>query len=83
MKILVKERNKARLLLYGSMFLAIALGVYAQDIAYSLYDNLTIPLMVGISIATILSILFFLSSPILVSKVNKQNKVRKKEIIYT
>jgi len=79
-KILVKEKNKARLLLYGSIFLAIALGVYAQDIAYFLYNNLAIPLMVGISITTILSMLFFLGPPILVSRINKQNKVGKKEI---
>ena len=77
MKILARERNKARLHLYGSMFLAIALGVYAQDIAYYLHNNLTIPLLLGLTLATILSILLFLIPPILISKLNK---VRKKEI---
>ena len=48
--------------------MAIALGVYAQDIAYLLHNNLAMPLKVGLSIATILSILLFLSPPILVSK---------------
>lgn len=62
------------------MFLAIALGVYAQDIAYFLYNNLDIALLVGISFITILSILLFLIPPILVSKVFKQNKVFKKVI---
>lgn len=76
---LVQERNKIRLFLYGSMLMAIALGVYAQDITYLLYNNLVIPLMVGLSIATILSILLFFSPPILVSKFNKQNIVPKKE----
>lgn len=76
---LVQERNKTRLFLYGSMLMAIALGVYAQDIAYLLYNNLAIPLMVGLSIAIILSILLFLSPPILVSKFNKQNIVPRKE----
>ena len=74
---MARERNKARLHLYGSMFLAIALGVYAQDIAYYLHNNLTIPLLLGLTLATILSILLFLIPPILISKLNK---VRKKEI---
>ena len=78
---LVQERNKTRLFLYGSMLMAIALGVYAQDIAYLLYNNLAIPLMVGLSIATILSILLFLS-PILI-QFNKQNIVPRKSLIYT
>jgi len=77
---LVEERKKIRLLLYGSMFLAIIFGVYAQDIAYLLYYNLSIPLLAGLSIVTIFSILFFLIPPILISKVNKQNKFGKKEI---
>lgn len=77
---LVEERNKIRILLYGSMFVAIVLGVYAQDIAYFLHNNWSISLLVGLSIATIFSILLFLIPPILLSKVNKQNKVRKKEI---
>lgn len=59
--------------------MAIALGVYAQDIAYFLHNKLAIPLMIGLSIATIFSILLFLSPPILISKLNKKNKVRKKE----
>lgn len=77
---LVEERNKIRILLYGIMFVAIVLGVYAQDIAYFLHNNWSISLLVGLSIATIFSILLFLIPPILLSKVNKQNKVRKKEI---
>lgn len=59
--------------------MAIVLGVYAQDIAYLLHNNLAIPLKVGLSIATILSIFLFLSPPILVSKFNKKNIVSKKE----
>ena len=78
-KMLVEERNKIRMLLYGSMFVAIVLGVYAQDIAYFLYNNLTMPLLVGLSIATIFSILLFLGPPILISKLNKKHKVGKKE----
>lgn len=77
---LVEERNKIRILLYGSVLTAIASGVYAQDIAYFLYNNLAIPLLVGLSLVTLLSILLFLIPPIMVSKVNSQNKVRKKEI---
>lgn len=79
-RILVEKRNKVRLILYGSVFLGIALGVYAQDIAYFLHSNLGIPLLVGISLITVISILFFLIPPMLVSKVNKQNKVWKKEV---
>lgn len=79
-RILVGERNKMRMLLYGSMLVAIALGVYAQDIAYFLYNNLNIPLLVGLSLVTVLCILFFLIPPILVYKVNKQNKIPKKEV---
>jgi len=77
---LIAERNKIRILLYGSIFVAIALGVYAQDITYLFYNNLGIPLLVGLSLVTILSILLFVMPPILVSKVNKRNKLRKKEI---
>ena len=78
MRILVKEKNKIRLLLYGSMLIAVVLGVYAQDIAYFLYNNLAIPLMVSLSIATIFSILLFLSPPILISKLNKKHIVGEK-----
>jgi len=75
---LAREKNKTRLLqLYASMFLAIVLGVYAQDIAYFLHNNLTIPLLLGLTLATILSILLFLIPPILLSKLCK---VGKKEI---
>ena len=80
MRILVKRGNKVRLILYGSLFLGIALGVYAQDIAYFLHNNLGIPLLVGISLITVISILFFLIPPMLVAKVNKQNKIWKKEV---
>ncbi len=76
---MIKERNRTRLFLYGSVFVAIELGVYAQDITYFLYENLSIPLIVGLSITTILSLLLFLSQPILVFRFNKQNKVPKKE----
>ena len=78
MRILVKERNKIKLLLYGSMLIAVVLGVYAQDIAYFLYNNLAMPLMVGLSVSTIFSIFLFLSPPILISKLNKKHKVGKK-----
>lgn len=77
---LVEEGNKIRVFLYGSILVAIALGVYAQDIAYFLYNYLGIPLLVGLSLITIFSILLFLIPPIMVSEVNKHNKVRKKEI---
>lgn len=63
MRVLVGKRNKVRLILYGSIFLGITLGVYAQDIAYFLHNNLGIPLLVGISLATVISILFFLIPP--------------------
>lgn len=77
-RILVKERNKIKLLLYGSMLIAVVLGVYAQDIAYFLYNNLAMPLMVGLGVSTIFSIFLFLSPPILISKLNKKHKVEKK-----
>lgn len=77
---LVEEGNKIRVFLYGSILVAIILGVYAQNIAYFLYNNLDIPLLVGLSLITILSILLFLIPPIMRSKVNRRNKVRKKEI---
>lgn len=72
-------KNKIRAFLYGSLFAAIILGVYAQDIAYFTYRSLAIPLMVGISTSTILSIFLFLSPPILASKFNEYNKMLKKE----
>ncbi len=76
---LVQKRNKIRLFLYGSMLMAIVLGVYAQDITYLLYDNLDIPLMIGLSIPTILSIILFFSPSILIPKLDKENIVSEKE----
>lgn len=76
---MVEKRNKIKMLLYGSMFVAIGLGVYAQDIAYFLRNNLATPPLAGVSIITTFSILLFLIPPILVSNASKQNKIRKKE----
>lgn len=81
MKILVKERNEIGLFLYSSMVLAIGLGVYAQDIAYFLYNNLAIHLIVGLSIATILSVFLFLTTSTLIYKLNKKQKIGDKEDI--
>lgn len=76
---LSKEKNEMRLFLYGSIIAAIALGMYAQDIAYFLNRNLAVPLMAGISIPTVLSIFLFLGPPTLVSKFGRGNKMLKKE----
>lgn len=76
---MVKKKNKIRIFLYGSVVIAIALGIYAQDIAYFLYYNLAIPLMVGLSLATISSIFLFLFPSILISKYNKKHKIGEKE----
>lgn len=61
------------------MIVAILLGIYAQDIAYFSNRNLAIPLMVGISIPTILSVFLFLGPPMLVSKFSKQKAMSPKE----
>ena len=79
MKIFVKEKSKIRIFLYGSMLIAIVLGVYSQDVAYFLHNSLTVPLMTGLSTAMMLSTLLFFSPPILISKLNKKHKVSKKE----
>lgn len=76
---MANEKNKTRVFLYGGILIAVVLGVYAQDIAYFLHNNLAIPLMAGLSAATILSILLFLGPPILVSGFNKKHKIGKKE----
>ena len=76
-----KQRNRIRILLYGTMLVAIILGLYTQDIAYFLYYNLTIPLMIGLGVATICSISLFLGPPILISRLNKRHKVGEKAFI--
>jgi len=73
------EKNKTRLSLYGNMFLAVLLGVYAQDIAYFLNNTLKVPLLTGITAATIFSISFFIFPPILATKANRDRKVGKRE----
>jgi len=75
---LVYVRNKIRILLYGIMIVAILLGVFAQDIAYFLYYNLGIPLLVTVSLAIILSILLFFIPPFFRTKLNKH--IGEKEI---
>ncbi|HZJ76740.1 MAG TPA: hypothetical protein VFC70_03420 [Oscillospiraceae bacterium] len=76
---MVKGKNKIRAFLYGNILIAVVLGVYAQDIAYFLYNRLTIPLMAGLSAVTMFSIFLFLSPPILISKFNKKHKIGKNE----
>lgn len=76
---MVKERDKIRAFLYVSMILAVAIGVYAQDIAYFLYNKLTIHLILGLSITTAVSIILFLAPPILVCKFNKRMEIGDKE----
>ena len=61
------------------MILAIVLGVYAQDIAYSLHNNLIINLKLGLSITTALSIILFLMPPVLLRKFNKRKEIEDKE----
>lgn len=76
---MAKQGNKMRLGLYGSMIMAIVLGIYAQDIAYFSNRKLAIPLMVGISIPTILSVFLFLGPPILGPRFNKYKGMPIKE----
>lgn len=75
---MIKEVNKTSIFLYMIMILAIGFGVYAQDIAYFLYNNLNISLMIGLGFPTALSIILFFTPPILLYKSNKQMEVRNK-----
>lgn len=77
---MVEKINKVRLVLYGSLFLGSILGIYAQDIAYYLHDNGGIPLLAGVSLATVFSFLFFLIPPMLLARIGEQNNMQSKEI---
>lgn len=58
--------------LYGIMLLAIGVGIFAQDIAYLLHENINIPIMIGIGFPTVLSITLFFMPPILLHKSKEQ-----------
>lgn len=74
-KILIKNIWK---FLYGFTLFASILGIYAQDIAYFLFNNLSIPLMVGLFVPTFLSLILFILPPVFIYRSNKINKINKK-----
>ncbi len=72
---MIRAGNKLGLLLYGCLVAAITLGIYAQDIAYFLHYKLAVPLLLGVGLATALSIILFFAPPILVAGLKKKDLV--------
>jgi membrane protein YdbS with pleckstrin-like domain len=78
---LIKEKNKMRVFIYGSMILALVLGIYGQSISYYINDNLLkLSVLDWLTVVTITSILLFLIPPILAYKLNKKQKIEKEEL---
>jgi membrane protein YdbS with pleckstrin-like domain len=78
---LIKEKNKIRVFIYGSMVLALVLGIYGQSISYYLNDNLLkLSVVDWLIVVTITSIFLFLIPPILAYKLNKKQKIDKEEL---
>lgn len=65
-------------ILYGLTLIAGILGIFAQDISYFLFKNLSIPLMVGLFVPTLLSLTLFILPPIFIYKSNKIREINRK-----
>ncbi|HHX61775.1 MAG TPA: hypothetical protein GX707_13890 [Epulopiscium sp.] len=77
---LINEKNKIRVFTYGSMFLALGLGIYGQSISYYLDKNILENLAVyWLTIITIISISLFTIPAILAYRLNKKQKMKKEE----
>jgi membrane protein YdbS with pleckstrin-like domain len=67
--------------MYGSMIMALVLGIYGQSITYYINENIIeVSLVYCLTALTITSILLFVIPPILAYKLNKKRQIEKKEL---
>ncbi len=65
-------------LFYTTTLIAGILGIFPQDISYFLFKNLSMPLMVGLFVPTLLSLTLFILPPIFIYKSNKIREINRK-----
>lgn len=75
--------KKLKIIIFLSIIIATVLGIYAQDISYFIDGNLMdISLIHSITIITVVSMLLYLATPILVYKHTKKQKTPKKNLSF-
>ncbi|NEU04842.1 hypothetical protein [Clostridium senegalense] len=82
----VDSIKRFKIFMFGNILLATILGVFAQDIAYYISDNINIVKLSAVyclTALTLISILLFLITPILICRcIKKQGQKKGRFIIY-